>query len=209
MNLKRLTERNRLSRKVSDTSRRQKAEQMLRGGNPKGVKTFCIMTAENPMGKKYESGINKERNNELEYQLKLGNYKWFPIKGSYGSREHSYIIYNISLDDSIYLGDMYNQESIIFATINGNEVVCEYMEKQGNTYVTTNTETKFVDATNDEDFWSQISRNFKFRIPFFDHAKNINLKLSKVADAERLLKESVSDSWTGTHHYKVRCKLWR
>ena len=210
MNLKALTGRNGLSRKVSDTSRRQKAEQMFKGGNPKGVKTFCIMTAENPMGVDLTPKENAELNNELEYQLNLGNFKWFPIKGLYRSKEHSYIIYNISKKDAEGLGEDFNQESIVFATLDGESVFYEYLEREeGKPYKTVKSEDKFVDATNDKKFWSQISRDFKFRIPFFDHACNINLKLSKVEDAERLLNESVSDKWTGTHHYKVSYKLWK
>lgn len=196
--------------KIADTSRRQKAEQMFKGGNPKGIKTFCIMTAENPMGKTLTSQENKELNNELEYILKHCNFKWFPIKGSYDTKENSYIIYNISKKDAEKLGNMFNQDSIIFATIDGSNVKYEYMKKERCHYNITKTESTIVDATNDEKFWSQIGKDFKFRVPFFDHACNINLKLSKVADAERLLEETVNDNkWTGKHHYILRYKLWR
>ena len=194
---------------IADTSRRQKAEQMFKGGNPKGIKTFCIMTAENPMSDTLTSQENKELNNRLERILKIGNYKWFPIKGDYKTKENSYIIYNISKRDAEDFGIKFNQESIIFATLDGSNVKFEYMEKVRCHYETVKSEDTFIDATNDENFWSQISRNFKFRIPFFDHACNINLKLSKVADAERLLEETVNDKWTGKHHYILRYKLWR
>ena len=195
---------------IADTSRRQKAEQMFKEGNPKGIKTFCIITAENPMGETLTSQENKELNNRLEYYLKLGNYKWFPIKGNYEVKEKSYIIYNISKGDAERLGIKFNQESIIFATLDGSTIKFEYMEKVRSHYETVKTEDVFIEITNDyDDFWSQISRNFKFRIPFFDHACNINLKLSKVADAERLLEETVNDKWTGKHHYILRYKLWR
>ena len=195
--------------KIADTSRRQKAEQMFKGGNPNGIKTFCIMTAENPMGETLTSQENKELNNRLERILKIGNYKWFPIKGNYKTKENSYIIYNISKRDAEDFGITFNQESIIFATLDGSNVKFEYMKKVRCHYETVKSENTFIDATNDEKFWSQISRNFKFRIPFFDHACNINLKLSKVADAERLLEETVNDKWTGKHHYILRYKLWR
>ena len=194
---------------IADTSRRQKAEQMFKEGNPKGIKTFCIITAENPMGETLTSQENKELNNRLEYYLKLGNYKWFPIKGNYEVKEKSYIIYNISKKDAEKLGNMFNQDSIIFATIDGSNVKYEYMKKERCHYNITKTESTIVDATNDEKFWSQIGKDFKFRVPFFDHACDINLKLSKVADAERLLEETVNDKWTGKHHYILRYKLWR
>ena len=99
-------------------------------------------------------------------------------KGQYGNREHSYIIYNISLDDALSLGDRYHQEAIIFVVpdIKTHTIHAEYWERpaEGKPLRQKESKDSYVDATNDEDMWSQISRKFKFRFPFFEQVKRVS-----------------------------------
>lgn len=154
---------------LTEVSRRQKAQQALNGWNP-SIKTMAILTSENPRYHEFSDGKNTnndQRIENLEKDLKLGHFAWFPVKGQYGGKEKSYIIYNISLDDSLYLGRKFGQESIIF--IDGSH--CEYWEQSGDGKYKKTHEREMsqrLDMTNAEDFYTQVCRSFKFQIPFFD-----------------------------------------
>ena len=99
MNLKALLGCNRLSRKVSDTSRRQKMQSALTG-NPKNnwVKTIGIMSPMNPMEVVLSREENDERKKSFDGMLKRGHYVYFKSKGVYGKPEPSYMIYNVEFD---------------------------------------------------------------------------------------------------------------
>ena len=88
---------------LDETSRKQKAVHALNGENY-NIKTMAILTSENPRYDVTSDGDNKNNNDRrenLEKDLKLGHYAWFPVKGHYEGKENSYIVYNISLDLSL------------------------------------------------------------------------------------------------------------
>lgn len=153
---------------ITEVSRQQKAQQALNGWNA-SIKTMAILTSENPRYEEHSDGENtnnNQRRENLEKDLKLGNYAWFPVKGQYGGKEKSYIVYNISLDDALYLGRKFGQESIIF--IDGSH--CEYWEQSGDGKYSKTHEREMsqrLDMTNADDYYTQVSRAFKFQIPFF------------------------------------------
>ena len=153
---------------LNETSRRQKAIQTLNMKN-KRVKSFALLTSENPMGRELSKRDNKELRDRLENYLSDGNYAWFPVRGQYGSRENSYMIYNISLDDTLEIGYKFNQESVIFVERDKEEVLYQYWEKdESGEYELAHTREEYLDMVDSDDFYTQISRNFKFQIPFFD-----------------------------------------
>lgn len=102
-------------------------------GKLANLKSFAILTSDNPMGKKLSPSENAANYESLMKDLKLGSFIYFPVKGKYNDIEHSVIIYNISLDDAVYLGDTYNQESIIYCIpdIQNSSVHYEYWERSG------------------------------------------------------------------------------
>ena len=208
-----------------ETSRRQKAQQVL-DGRLKNVKTFCIMSAENPMGNQLPPEDNAKRRNELETYLSNANYPWFRIKGKYGNDEKSHMIYNITRSDAERLGKMFNQQSIIFSELNENgEVSYLYLER-GNDgeYQETHKRNEYIDMGNADDFFSNISRKSKFQIPFFDgsdeevgemiseHFKMINEKVeSKFIDESRLdkyLSNVVNEKKTAKCRWEARGNLF-
>lgn len=152
---------------ILETTRRQKAMSAIKGTNNR-IKTCAILTSENPMvalPKKYNDRLRQK----LEVYLKTGNFAWFPVKGKYGSKENSYIIYNISLDDALHVGEKFEQESIIWVDNRGNEPVYQYWEQNGSgEFVKKHERNTYIDMTDQDDLWTQISRKFKFQIPFFD-----------------------------------------
>lgn len=194
---------------IMDTSRRQKAVQSVKSG--KNVKTLMILTAQNPKGVKMDDEENNKRNASLEKDLSLNHFRWFRIKGKYNDKEKSYIVYNVSIEDAKRISMDYDQESFIFGIHNGEgEITWQYWEKSGNNpYELAVEKNEYVDATDDNNMFSNIGRNFKFRIPFFDHFNQIDTELDAIADCDRLLSESLDDKYTLKHHWLCRAKLYK
>ena len=168
----RLTERElkeMIYKQLCETTRRQKANAALNGSN-NNIRTMAILTSENPrynVSSDGENVNNADRRENLEKDLKLGHYAWFPVKGQYEGKENSYIVYNMSLDNALYLGRKFGQESIIFI----EDGHCQYWEQSGDGKYTKTHEREMhqrLDMTNADDYYTQVSRNFKFQLPFFD-----------------------------------------
>lgn len=220
---------------LNETTRRQKAQRAING---KYVRTMAILTSENPMGKAYperlksreeESGhtmeFNRGRRDDLEMRLSTGNYPYFKVKGQYGSKEKSYIIYNIPLSDTLYLGKYYNQESVIFIQIedDGN-VSYEYWEQNGDgNFSMAHKRTEYIDMNDADDFFTKISRKFKFQIPFFDgsdeNGNELNEQIATLYDnvqskgltneeVNRRTLRAIDESLTGKARYASRGTLY-
>lgn len=209
---------------INESSRRQKVIRALNGINH-NIKTMAILTSENPRYEGFADGINvtnKDRRINLEKDLKLGHYAWFPVKGQYEGKENSYIIYNIPKDSAIYLSQKYGQEAFIF--IEGNK--CEYYEQTSDGKFI-KTHQKFlsdrIDMSDASDYFTQVSRAFKFQIPFFDDSdenrdtmvesveyvnKIINKNTSNINEANRRVDNSINAS-SGKDRYFNRSFLYK
>lgn len=173
--------------RINETSRRQKAQRYIEGKS-KHVRTISILTSVNPRypdiprsGEVDDDGKplttygtdNKVRYERLENHLKVGHYSWFPVIGNYDGFEKSFMIYNISLDDALYLGGTYGQESVIFIDVI-NEI-CQYWEQSGDGNFEMLYErmlSRTVNMLNADNLYTRICRTFKFQIPFFDGNDN-------------------------------------
>ena len=180
---------------INEGSRRKKAIRALNGINH-NIKTMAILTSENPRYEGFADGINvtnKDRRINSEKDLKLGHFAWFPVKGQYEGKENSYIIYNIPKDSAIYLSQKYGQEAFIF--IEGNK--CEYYEQNGNGKFI-KTHQKFlsdrIDMSDASDYFIQVSRAFKFQIPFFDDSdENKETMIESIEYVNRIINKNVSN----------------
>ena len=209
---------------LDETSRKQKVVHALNGENS-NIRTMAILTSENPRYDVTSDGDNKnnkDRRENLEKDLKLGHYAWFPVKGHYEGKENSYIVYNISLDNALYLGRKFGQESIIF--IDGSN--CEYWEQAGDGKYRKTHERKMsqrLDMSNADDYFTQVSRAFKFQLPFFDGSDDnqetmgesirytnniISKNVKSIADANRRINESIN-SVSGYNRFCHRGELYR
>lgn len=89
-------------------------------GISKHVRTFAILTAENPFAQRLSRSANRERNDSLERSLKEMNFVFRKVNGFYGTEdgdgnsERSYCVYNISLSSAKYLAAKFNQQSFVF-----------------------------------------------------------------------------------------------
>lgn len=182
---------------IEETTRRQKAQSAIVGKN-QNVRTLAILSAENPMGKKASEEENKEKREKLETYLNNANYAWFRIKGKYGNKEKSHIIYNISLEDAKTIGEMFQQESIIFVNMSDGEgkISYQYWETDGvNPYKMTHERNEIIRRDEADDFYSTICRAFKFQVPFFDGSDELKEEINGQEKAlnELLEEKQLSD----------------
>jgi len=85
-------------------------------GDYKGtIKSFTIITGENPLGVELKSG-NKNRNKMLlDLAKQYGVKQYDTINGYFGGNtEHSYILYNLSLGESERLAAIFMQRSFFY-----------------------------------------------------------------------------------------------
>ena len=118
---------------LSETSRRQKAVKAFNGLSPH-IKTFAILTAENPMGKSVSPDENKKLNNNLVSDLKGDHFRYFPVHGSFkGNPENPFMVFNIGLDDAKYLCHKYDQAAFVMANVlDKGHVIFKYYERRFN-----------------------------------------------------------------------------
>jgi len=151
---------------INESSLSQLKNIML--GNRKNVKTFGIITAENPNGISKDSLWNKKANKELSDILKSKSYGFRKIKGKFGNIENPFFIINITLSDLKKYANFNNktQESFIFGKIENNLPTFEYWELDNDTYIKTRTSHIFLDSERN-DLYTEY-KGGKFIIPFFD-----------------------------------------
>lgn len=129
----------------------------LFGGRDDKIKTFAIISTENPLGwknsdeqefkgkylawTKDKSKYNREQiiNAKEEFlikqitrtgddTLKYGAFSYVPIKGSYGEKEKSFFIFNIPFEDAKEIARNYGQESFFFGKVKNGEMQVAYYE---------------------------------------------------------------------------------
>lgn len=184
MNLKELTGRELLARRVSDSKisdvsisqkikNRKSAIQAIGGENAKNIKTFAILTAQNPSSQEQVSSYNKKANRSLIAQIKSAGYVTIPVKGYFdGNKENSFLIINIPFNVARnYSGD-YDQTSFCY----GENGIVEYWAKENkykpydsekNPYIKLDEVKGYKRLGRDtKDNYTLIGRHFKFTFPF-------------------------------------------
>ena len=159
-----------MAKKIIKESGFARVRQMMMGLVP-SVETLGVMTAENPNAEQMPSKQNKQLNQALVQKLREMNYGPIPIGGSFGNKENSYMIPNITRSDLAALGQEFAQEAVIWASKqqgrDGNDLMrWEYME--GNqTVQTRDVSMGGSGVQGKEDYYSEKGGR-KFVIPFFD-----------------------------------------
>lgn len=150
---------------------------LIKGKRVGNIKSFGIITAENPDGVKQSNQENKKSMDTLKKFLKDGHYIWRSVEGHYGSKENSLIIFNIASDALQNIAKKFEQESYIYATVekDGDFPKFEYWEKKitgksanagKNPYIKKDESIKWVAAPDAEDYYTAIGKDFKFNINF-------------------------------------------
>lgn len=142
---------------------------MMMGMVP-SVNSIGIMTAENPDAMATPAKRNKELNKSLMKTLRGMNYGPIPIGGSFGQKENSFLIPNISQEELGKLGVEFGQEAVIWAGkqegAEGPFMRWEYMEGMS-TVQTREVSMGGTSVQGKEDYYSEKDGR-KFVIPFFD-----------------------------------------
>lgn len=182
------------------------------------IKTFAIFTAENRDAKQMNRKQNKELNKELKRDLSNADieksiisarYSYYKVKGKYGTIENSFIVYNITLDDAKSLCAKNGQQSFIFCTNDSGILRFQLWanaSRSGYSYKLVDEKEEFNVLDDDaKDYYTQISRDFKFNIPFEkftvaaeDMIESIILRCHKLGysdvDIDRMISESTDSS---------------
>ena len=169
-------------------------------GKNKLVHTWGIMTAENPMGKKQSHSINRSAILGLKQSLKQRGLEYIPVKGKYGTKEHSLFIINVRLSEMMLLSYQYDQESFIFAECQDGYSDAVYYEKgagENSRYVAKYRKNDIINMEDANDLFTSIKshsdRAFKFQTPFpivnVEGDEDIEVKESIVKSISRYLIE--------------------
>ena len=95
-------------------------------GADKTIANIGIISPENPMGVSTTEKENKERIKRFEKLLKNVHGRYQRVKGMYNQLEHSYIIFNTTVDDMKWYGKLFQQQSFIFGIFteeNGKPII--------------------------------------------------------------------------------------
>jgi hypothetical protein len=136
------------------------------------VKTFAIITWENPLNNVGDDKFNSNANRLLKQYLRDAYYSYRHIKGRYDRIENPFLIMNIKLSHAKHTGFDYKefkQESIIygqkFSDNNKNGVMFKMIYHDNR-----KPDVRRIWATPSKDSVSMYSeyKGRKFKIPFFD-----------------------------------------
>lgn len=162
-----------------------------------GIKSFGILSAENPDSQPVPRNVNKKNMKSLSDSLKTGHYPFVRQRGHFGGNdEWSYFIFNITLETLIYYAAEYEQTSFFYCTLENGTVKNDYYQKHDitkpfdrkhNPYVFIESYNGYMDATDAEDY-SIIGKDFKYTIP---------LKCFETVD--RMIKHNLEDLRENKH----------
>jgi hypothetical protein len=135
------------------------------------VKTFAIITWENPLNNVGDDKFNSNANRQLKQYLRDAYYSYRHIKGRYDRIENPYLIMNIKLSQAKHIGFDYKefkQESIIYGqkfNNNKNGVMFKMIYHDNR-----KPDIRRIWTTPSKDSVSMYSeyKGRKFKIPFFD-----------------------------------------
>lgn len=185
----------------SKASKMNEASDMNEGGYAKlmrsltgqeaSINTVGIITAENPFAKQLSPEENKTRNKQLSNALRRAGYGFYQIQGKYGNVEKPYVIPNISKQDLMELGRIFEQESVIFVERDGDQMKAELIYTDGSGSAAPSRNVILPVPKDQEDFYSTY-KGRRFVIPFFDDFfQGAKMKGGKVVKEVKLTKKQL------------------
>ena len=193
-----------------DENRSTNVKRALFGDATGKIKTFAILTAENPGRMEYSAEENNKRTDRLKQMFKQANVQYTPIQGFYDRKEHSFICFNVTLGEAkrfCYLNQDAPteewQESFFFGTVNKDGSEISYYRLNGKNYDLVETSDR-IDNANDFDNYFSRFHNFKFSI----WMKVFNEDLFEVYDYDEL-ERSVEDGGNGIDRIYHRNKAYK
>lgn len=156
-----------------------RVKQALFGDNSGKIRTFAVLSAENPMGMKNSATENNKNTAELKSKLKELGIQYVPIEGKYGNIEHSFMLFNIAREDAQYLAEWFEQESFFFG-INGSPATLIYYETSESDPSKYRKVEESKNITNESDADDFFSRHGDFKFKFdLDYFKEFVERIAK------------------------------
>ena len=178
------------------------------------IKTFAILTAENPGKKQYTAEENNKRTERLKTILKQGGIQYTPIQGFYERKEHSFICFNLSYTEAerlckLRLDDPIEewQESFFYGKVFKDGAEISYYRLYGDHYKLIETSSRIDSSTEFDEFFSRF-HNFKFSIWMKIFNEDLLENLLEVYDYEAL-ERSLIDGGNGIDRLYYRRKAYR
>ena len=97
-------------------------------GDRQNVQSVGMMTPENPNAQQLPPEENDQLIKDFTRKLREMNLGYRKIRGKFGNRERSFIIPNISREETVQLGKDYGQEAVIWGSMQDGKMVYEYIE---------------------------------------------------------------------------------
>jgi hypothetical protein len=173
-----------------------KVKQALFGDSSGKIRTFAVLSAENPMGMKNSASENNKNTRELKQKLKELGIQYVPIEGKYGNIEHSFMLFNITKEDAQYLAEWFEQESYFYG-INTSPATLIYFETNADNpehYRKVEVNNKISNESDADDFFSRHG-DFKFKFDL-DYFKESIFKISESILNESELEYSLQENRT-------------
>lgn len=184
------------------------------------IKTFQIVSAENPMGKSATTEYNNKQTSKLKNQLKRMNLQYIPIYGMFDNVEHSFLIINLSRNDAINIANIFKQLSFFYGvnrfseTTRHNSSIIDYYQKsniddEDSSYEIVETSDR-IDTLNDADNYFSRHGDFKYSINMkvFGGEGGYLSDLKEVLDEDSLNK-SIDDKYTPYTRMSIRYKIYK
>lgn len=191
------------------------------------IRTFAILTFYNQDKKTQTKEVNKEQQKELKKILSNSDETerilkqktpYYKVKGKYDNVEQSFIIYNVSLEEAKSLAKTGKQQSFIFGKNEDGVLTFEFWanaSKNDYNYVKVDERDNFNILDDEaENYYSQISKDFKFSIPFeqFEVSqdelveKYVNSGLTE-DEINFYIEESMNDTYNNKYRTNCRTRL--
>lgn len=168
-------------------------------GDPSGkIRTFAIISPDNPVGifgqeewskisQLERTSFNKENRKELQQLLSraeaikrdgnkamgYGGFDYVKIKGSYGDKETSYLIFNLTLEDAKIVAKNYGQESFFYGKVsktpstNPSQIAYYKTTDKCKTYKLIEISNTISDESQATDFFSKFGVKFRINMQEF------------------------------------------
>ena len=173
-----------------------RVKQALFGDSSGKIRTFAVLSAENPMGMKNSATENNKNTAELKSKLKELGVHYVPIEGKYGNIEHSFMLFNIAREDAQYLAEWFEQESFFFG-INGSPATLIYYEtseSDPSKYRKVEESKNITNESDADDFFSRHG-DFKFKFDLDYFKESVKVIASKIIN-EDALEKSIQENRT-------------
>lgn len=187
-----------------NSNRFRRMKRALFGDDTGKIKTFAILTPENPNAIQASSEENDKATKEFKRALRILGLTYTPLRGSYGNKENSYIVFNCALSDAKNLAGIYQQQSFFWGKTSSEGSVIGYYETTngGLTYNLIDMSDTITLEDEATDYFSKFG--IKFRINMREFGDDV-----PEVESDPDFEESLNESRTPMSRAAYRRKAYR